>query len=186
PALGIDHPELGPFLDLRSYLFERDVAAFLGVVESPVAVLLDGHSTAFAAGIEPNASKTFGARWRALAALVQFAWSTKHLSDLVQVHLFVVDHLARVLLQPQVLSLHKLEQSAIDVHSLQLMLDGLLENFVDVVSVGFEELSDFERRVPTEGGDILASLSGVAHRLVGLLPHPGDYRDAGMAEDHQR
>src|SRR6266852_6236390 len=98
-------------------------------------------------------------------------------------HLLIVDHSPGVLLEHDVSALDEAQKSAIDMHPFSLVLDRLLQNLIDVVPMGFQELTDFQRGMAAKGGDVFASLCGVAHRFIRLLAHPGDDRDPSVPKD---
>jgi len=63
---------------------------------------------------------------------------------------------------------------------------GLTQDVAQVVAVGLEKGPDRERWVLPQVRDLLAGFLGVPEGLGGLPAHPGDDRDAVVAEDHQR
>src|SRR5918995_5981244 len=116
----------------------------------------------------------------------QFTRFAHHLLDLGDVLLFQLDLLARVLLQPNALVAHEIEQLVVRAQRRVLVLEGLMEDLPDLVLVRFDQLADLEGRVTAERRNVLAGDRGVVHAFDRLVPHPADDRDARVAEYHQR
>src|SRR6266849_7608795 len=63
-------------------------------------------------------------------------------------HLLIVDHSPGVLLEHDVSALDEAQKSAIDMHPFRLVLDRLLQNLIDVVPMGFQEVPIFNEGWP--------------------------------------
>src|SRR5262249_37855923 len=132
-----------------------------------------------------NSAQT-AARWGRSGRRSQFTRLAHHLLDLGDVLLFQLDLLARVLLQPDTLIAHEIEQLVVRAQRRALVLEGLVQDLPDLVLVGFAQLADLEGWVTAERRNVLAGHRGVVHAFDRLVAHPADDRDARVAEYHQR
>ena len=78
----------------------------------------------------------------------QFTRLAHHLLDLGDVLLFQLDLLAGVLLQPNALVAHEIEQLGARAQRRALVLEGLMQELPDLVLVRFDQLADLEGRGP--------------------------------------
>src|SRR5436309_7265723 len=117
---------------------------------------------------------------------LEFARRAEHLLDFRQVHLLAGDHLPCVVFQKHAPSLGEFQQRSIELDPFPLVLEGLLQDLVDVVPVRLQQLSDLQRRMAAQGSDVLARRDCVRDRFLGLLAHPLHDRNASVTEDHQR
>jgi hypothetical protein len=85
---------------------------------------------------------------------------------------FLRDQVARVLLQPHVAVARQLEQFAIGVERLVLVLERFPQDVADVVLVRLQQRPDAEAGVTAQPGDQFAGLAGMVQPLLRLLAQP--------------
>src|SRR4029077_2131777 len=109
-----------------------------------------------------TARRAANARFRVVRSTggTQFARLANHFLDLGNVLLLELDLLAGVFLEPDALVNDELEQVVVLAKRGMLVIQRFLENLNDVVLVGLDQLTDFQRRVAGGAGYVSAGTAG--------------------------
>ena len=165
----------------------EDMAYLIAFLASPLARYITGEVIHVDGGMHRfGLAAPRSVELARLFALLDLTGLAQHFVDLVDVRLFLLDQVARVFLERDVLARDEAQELRVMAERHVLGLQRLAQDLADVVLVRLEQRTDRERRMPAEPRHELARPLRVRERLGRFRAEPRDDRNAAVAENHHR